>query len=374
MRKTMTLSIGLLLVTFCLKAQEDSIPQKYYDFVEKLDSSTNAGNPTFWEQGIHKQKLKAKCQRITKKPFNESQTIFLNKIVDQIGKNIATKLFASLEDGFYENIHIFRKNNAIHAVFRIFSISEGLNYHEMILAEDNGEVFIRDIYIYLAGEYLSETIVRVTQMIQKDSEIIKHWYILQKARNLGAQHKVPEAYELIKQLPEDMMNNKIILLNVLQILSRDELKHENLFLKVFNKYESLFPNDPSLILLKLDVYLINKQYHKVIESVDALSKAVRNDVFLNYVKAMAFLELEQYDKIISLAKHMIQNNHYTPLAYILILNAYYYQNKFQEFLATLIEYSQSELTTFKELVDEKEYPNFYASQVWKDYQAKQKKD
>ena len=109
------------------------------------------------------------------------------------------------EGGSYEFIRAYEdgKNN-FHLLFRLYG--EGLNYHDYLVKEINGELKIIDMFIYMTGEYLSDTyrtyyksILDKSNVLTKDlNEVTVYQDALKliEVKELNGAGKSKEAYKV----------------------------------------------------------------------------------------------------------------------------------------------------------------------------------
>ena len=61
-------------------------------------------------------------------------------------------------------------------------------------------------------------------------------------------------------------------------------------------YEESYPKDPSLQLVSIDGYIINKQFDKALKSIDVLDSSIHGDSFLNYLRGNVLFHNEKYEE------------------------------------------------------------------------------
>ena len=375
MRKKIILSIGLLLVTFCLKAQEDSIPQKYYDFVEKLDSSVNVGDPLFWHLSSNKKFFLESIKKHLNRPLNNYQEKALSETVDYILDLTPTKLIKNMgEEGFFENISLARNSKGeIRAIFRLLLSDGSLNYHSILLGELDERVMINDIYAFSLGEDYSKLMARLF-LLQKNRKIAEQFVALKRAKMLIEKGQLQQGKAAFSMLPVTLQRKKIVLLSFLQsLMKREEEDAKKMYLKFLIKYKTLYPNDPSLLLNQVDYFFLIKAHKKGLKNIEKLQKKVNGDPYLEFFKATIYQEQGLYDKSVEIMKNLIEKNRYINLAYINIMLSYNSAKNYQKLLTYLLEYAEVNTIDPKEAIDATIFADFFSSQVWKDYENGQKK-
>ncbi len=199
------------------------------------------------------------------------------KIVDGLGEN-----------GSYELVKLFEKNKKKYLIFRVYS-EEGINYQEMELCKEDGEVKIADMFVYLSGENLSETIKNLLKTIAKAEDFNEnekeYLYVFQKQmpkiKRLIKEENYIEAEKVFIELPENLKSNKTFALyNVIIAQGLDDEKYN----KALNKYKMLSDNIATLDLLLIDGFLNRGEYDKALDCLDRIDKHIDKDPFLDFFR------------------------------------------------------------------------------------------
>ncbi|OJJ19377.1 hypothetical protein BKI52_21445 [marine bacterium AO1-C] len=373
MRKII-LSISLLLITFCLTAQEKKIPQKYYDFVAKLDSSINVGDATFWANNSNKKFFLNRMKTNINHPLNDSQEKELTEGVNYLVKMTPKKLITNMgNDGFFENIDLSRNEKGqIRALFRVTFPQGGLNYQDMWLGELNNKVVINDIYVYSLGEEYSKIMSRMF-LLQLDKKRTEQFMAFNRAKMLIKKGNLKEGKKAYQQLPTSVQNKKTILFNFLQaLMGQDGEEANEMYLEFLTKYTRIYPNDPSLALIQIDYFFLKKEYAKGLANINQLQKKLKGDIYLDFYKAIIHSAKGENELVIKLMQDLISKNKYINMAYSTIIDAYYATKNYKKLLQYLIEFCEINSLNPEDIVTPEEFKDFLASKAWKDYQAKQK--
>lgn len=85
---------------------------------------------------------------------------------------LATKISEVVDNGGdYAYLHSYiDEEGAPHAVFRLITEDLGINYHDYLMSVKEEEVKVNDIYVYMTGEYLSETMGVVMGLAMQSPE------------------------------------------------------------------------------------------------------------------------------------------------------------------------------------------------------------
>ncbi|AKJ07238.1 Hypothetical protein AA314_08864 [Archangium gephyra] len=179
------------------------------------------------------------------------------------------------------------------ALLRILSDS-GLNYLELELGRDGrGEAVIVDLYPYLEGERLSESMWRVYLLAAAERgqcltrklrgparewvEQLPRW---RRIERLSGADQDREAVEELDRLPPRMRGEKFVQLARLRLLaSLDEAEYALGLLA----FEKAFPKDPLLDLFALDNPLLRGDSAAMTKALDRLDRRVA-DPYLHHLR------------------------------------------------------------------------------------------
>lgn len=184
-------------------------------------------------------------------------------------------------------------------LFRLVTSDSGLNYHRMLLASTANGLRITDIYIYLLGEQLSDTFRRaflplaydaqrgvLGKLLGWESDFVKNLPKLQKMQALAKEGKRSDALQLYFELPPTLQRDKTFLL--MRTMFAAEVGNRE-YEDAMKAYQAAFPNDPSVDLVTLDGYVLNKRYGEAIKAVDRINASVAGDAYLAALRASLYL-------------------------------------------------------------------------------------
>ena len=165
---------------------------------------------------------------------------------------------------------------------------------------DRGNPKIGDIYVYLTGEFFSQTLSQfyypgITKILNesyfnKEKKVrFESYEKLHRINQYLQQKKNFEAVMLYNSIPKEIQEEKIFLLYGLK-LTNSETNPEKYteLVQILNKK---FPNNPTFYLWNVDRYFVNENYQKSLEMVDSLMN-ITGDDFLNYYKANIYFALK----------------------------------------------------------------------------------
>jgi tetratricopeptide (TPR) repeat protein len=187
------------------------------------------------------------------------------------------------------------------ALFRSLS-ARGLNYLDLELTKDaKGQVRVVDIYPYVSGEFISETLRRsylaaaadtnqglVDRLMGKEQTYIKNLPRLQAIQQAFQAGKHEEVLRLYGQLPASFKNEKMAMLLRLQAAAALSVEGEA-YAQAIADYEKALPNDPSVELVSFDGYLLRKDHAGAIRTIDKLDRRVR-DPYLSVLRGNVMLD------------------------------------------------------------------------------------
>ena len=310
---------------------------------------------------------------------------FLNG-VGKAGDKLALKIIDEIEYGAYYNLINYSYNiveKSYYFTFRMYSEETGINYHDYRVCSDGENIKVNDIYIYLSGEHLSETLNRLFKMSLEDEinntndskeSTVNSMFKVTRAQRLLQKGKPKEAYEIVNSITGPMKNEKFFLLiKALIASSYDEKIYEN----TLGEFAELYPDDPTLYLKLIDYYFLKENYKMVHIYIDKLIFETEDD-FLNLMKAHAYLLQEDYINAEKSYNYIKINYPASFSAHIGEMVSLTFQNRFEETLAiaqNLVDdgYDKKELTDFfeeKELDGSNQLQAFVESTIYKNWKAK----
>jgi len=279
----------LILLSSCSpkEAKEEPVSkEEALAFSGKLDSSIRYKLPYLFNSLINKKVFTDKIAAAsgTKVDANIMKGVEDGLKQMDLGQNIIQGI---RDNGFYELVKQYEKNNKQHLLFRLYS-DAGLNYHDFELTKRKGEVGIADMYIYLSGENLSKTLGDLLTSFSElkgdhDSEPYVQAKAVRKMKELYQSGEVEEAKDYYEQLPESLKKQKAIQIMNIQISSKiDDEAHT----KAIKSYQSFYPDEANINLLQLDYFITQRDYKSSMDAIDKLDAMINTDPFLDYIRAL----------------------------------------------------------------------------------------
>jgi tetratricopeptide (TPR) repeat protein len=194
------------------------------------------------------------------------------------------------QSGSYELLRVRAVKGKQRALFRLISPS-GVNYHDMELEPTrNGKgQRVVDIFIFLSGEWLSETMRRAFLPVvahEKRAGGAHSAFIdnlpkiseLSTAVRQGNHARVLAIYET---LPPEVQKDRNVMLMYYQAASK---AGDAEYAKALSAIQKAFPNDPALDLLLFDDYFLKKNYDGALAAIARVRRALGGDAYLDFLE------------------------------------------------------------------------------------------
>jgi tetratricopeptide (TPR) repeat protein len=223
---------------------------------------------------------------------------------------MGTKITASLSaKGTYSLVKHYEKDKVHHLLFRLYD--DGMiNYHDYELIRTGGQPKVADIYIYMSGENLSETLktlfVQFKDEFKESSKNETAGWIkrMPDIRSLITKGKHQEALEIYNSMPGKIKQGRIFQIVHVEICSGLSDEEYN---KAITDYETLYPNEPNMQLLLIDGYILRKDYDKALNAVNELDKMIDKDPMLDFHRAMCYTLMKDDVKRVECLERLIKN-------------------------------------------------------------------
>jgi hypothetical protein len=219
----------------------------------------------------------------------------LRQVVAQRG--VGGQLIRSTErGGQFRFLRVRQSHGRQVVLFRMIQPEEGVSYFEFAPERPpGGQIRAMDIYVYAAGEFMSDgfrrTLLPVVaelaptlsdRLRPEDKDYLHDLRELRRANQLANEDKPQAALAILKQLLPGTRKQKIVLLQLVRVTQRSDMKE---YAAVLEEYSKLYPNDPSLDLLSIDARALQKDYTGAMKAVDRIEQSVGGDPYLNFYRA-----------------------------------------------------------------------------------------
>lgn len=221
--------------------------------------------------------------------------------------NVLQEIMDSVKaGGDYSLVQIMDRDGVHHPMFRLLlPDGRGFNHHEIILNHDkNGKSKIVDIFVYLTGEDVSDSLraVDLATLLEQvpelkeslkgaEASIASNMTSLQQIQSLAAKNKGDEALKLYETLPEDLRTNKRMLLTKLGVAQRVS---DEAYFQVLEEFQKHHSTEPAFLFRMLDMLAVQQRSEDVLQTADLLQKLTGDD-YLNLMKVNSLLALGRLD-------------------------------------------------------------------------------
>ena len=209
----------------------------------------------------------------------------------KMSTNMLTVLNRSTSnEGSYRLVNILDREGETHCVFRMIDPNSGMNYHDLRLTKDQGQVVAEYFFIALTGEALSDTLRKtVAPVVAQEASMFARLSSESKAaiKNLEIQGKMSTAVQqgqskqvldLYEMLPEDVKLEKMPML--FRVMASSE-QPEQSYLAAIDEYVRRFPGDASIGLVAIDAAVMRQSSDLLETSFKGLQDWTGGDPYIN---------------------------------------------------------------------------------------------
>ena len=296
-----------------------------------------------------------------------------------IGKSTAKAIGPS---GQFTFLRLRTVNGKKLALFRLL-MDGPFNYHEYVIeATPQGGAKIVDLYVYLSGEFISQTFRRmflatiasepgaVGKLVGNQNEYALALKKLQTMTQLTNSGKPAEALKVFHGLPETLKKEKNALILRLQAGSQVSPKE---LMDALEALRKAYPGDPSIPVLSLDPLFLAKKYDEVIAAVDELDKAIGGDPFLHAFRASVYMEKGDFDSARTAGKKSVDAEPTLAPGYWALVTISLREKKFKETSQWLTAIEKKLGIEFKDLTTVDTYAEYVKSPEYAVWMKSRKK-
>lgn len=295
------------------------------------------------------------------------------------------QIMSYVENGaLYEaiNCRFDTSKNAYFMLFRLYSEESGINYHDYRVSKIGNDFMFCDMYIYLTGENISQTMQRMVMNSlpsNKLLEILKpekkeDFNKIVAAGKFMKTGQYEEAYTKYNSLEGSMKDEKFTLIMKSQAAS---MFSSELYQESMDALMQKYPNDNSLSLSFIDYYLLKEDYNKTLEMTNRLKKETGDD-FLQYMIGNIHYMKKDYNAAKINYKYIMENYEDFHSSYFSYMVCLAKSKKYKETVAVLnklstFDYSKFELIDYVETSEvgiENEFEDFMKSKEYKIWKKK----
>lgn len=267
-----------------------------------------------------------KFNKIFKSDFTTKLTSFPNELI------------TNLKNGDFYNFvsyHFDPIDKTYHIVFRYYSESYGIDYHDYRILKTNDGLIIDDVFIYSSSQKLSETI-KLFYLSELPKNYVSSFnnkpeykYILMLKNFVDAKndHKLNKAYKHISLL-NTSLKKKDRFAAMLKLELSQHISEEAYFESMEEVLHS-FSIDPSTNLSAIRYHYLNKDYEAVFKSINSIQNHT-NDTFLDFEKGNLSFAVKNYESAEVFYKNMIEKYPSFHLPKFSLLVIYEHEKAFKD--------------------------------------------
>lgn len=256
----------------------------------------------------------------------------------------------------------------------------GMCYYEYLPHRfSDGKVRAADIYVYLAGEFLSETLRRLMlpmiadrsrtildRLVTGEQDFVRDFPKIGQASQLVSQGRSAEALAIYRTLRPGTLKNKAVLLGRLRAAQEADEKD---YMAVMDELQKLFPNDPCLDLIAIDSFLLHKSFAGALGAIDRLDRAVGGDPYLDVMRASVHELQGDPRAAFESARRAVEREPTLRDAQLVLLTFGLQQKDHGEVLARLKDLHEKFDLSFDDMEQDEEYADFVKSPRYADWLA-----
>lgn len=350
----------------------------YYTFARQLEESINNGLPDFFNTHFDTDILLSRLFRKLKAPkkFEQNFTLSVKSSVDA-----GAQVVASLDGvGTYKLLTISGLPDKPTALFRL-SKNGSINYHEIYLtpAPSDDLVRIADFCIYKGGLSFSETLEMVllsalseqqneldlNEFTETDRAALLHRETIDKLVVAVHEQAYGKALRLLKELPDILVNQKMLLLQRLDI--GYHLKN-NLLAEALAAFEQQYPGSAVPYFYLLDMAMEQKDNDNIVIYANELGKRLPDAAYLQIITATAFENKGDYESAEKTLAEVLRIEPDNVDAYR-AMSVLYIENKQYEKAVALFDVIEQNIDTDPtELLAGLNYDDFWASDYYRNWE------
>lgn len=229
-----------------------------------------------------------------------------------MSRTVATNMKTMKEKGgSYRLVRIAKRDDYVHAVFRLLTPESSLNYHDLRVIKTADGVKADQFFVAATGEEMSDTLRGIfTPLIAKNKTILARLSgaqkqaledvkKLQKMSQLLrlAQHQ--QVFDLYDQLSDEGKKQKTAML--LRIMASGQLA-EDAYFKAIEEYAEAFPSDPSLAILTMDAAIMKKDLERLEQSRKQLNVWTGGDGYIDLAVGAVLADAGEVERAVELTK------------------------------------------------------------------------
>ena len=328
--KNITLLFSISIISIFTSNAQENLKESFKDTITYNEENTEKviAFGSFIEASIHENNPDNYNSKFNKESFFENvfnyypeinrEDEFVKGFTNGLKKSLdsfPTRIITEVENGSYYdfiNYSYDYESQTYYLLFRLYSLETGMNYHNYRIQKNKNKIEFSDIYVYVTGEFLADTIGRLLRYsipeIEKEDDgkqyqIDKDSKTLFNAIMYNKSGLFDKAYEAMEKLESGLSKEKFVLiLKTLMASQIDETK----YLKSLEDLISTFPEDPTLALNRIDYHIFREEYFEAIQVINQLQNETEDD-FLNFIKGTVAFQDGNYDLAFNMFSFIIED-------------------------------------------------------------------
>jgi len=259
--------------------------------------------------------LDAFCQRM--RGTSTEDQAFYNGFTSGFKKRspLSSVFMRAAKDGQLTFLRMRTKGTEQRALFRVNG-QDGINYIETLFVRVGAQKpKIVDMFIYITGEYLSDTIRVMYQsgLKQENPTVYQKLFggapnitdslpkMEQMTANLNAKN-YKGVLDVYNSIPKDLRTWKPLMM--MRIRAAKNLSEQH-WIEAIQDYERAYPTDAALNFVKIDAFLLQNKFDDALKNVEALDASVGTDPFLNIFRANIHSKAGRHEKAVEYARKTV---------------------------------------------------------------------
>ena len=305
----LVLLTGVLLLVSCNPEVKQLTNEEAAVFAKEIEIAIKKGDGDFLNDAFDKEEFIKKMGL----PDTDEGKGFAKGVAQKI--TIGTQIVNGLSDhDNFEFIRQYVKENRQHVIFRVYTDKDAsLNYQDYELIKTNEKCRVADLYIYITGETLAETMRNMFNSLYPESfgsggltenEKMADMGKLKELKELMHTGKNAAAKKMYDALPDYLKKTKTV--SVLDVLICANLPLED-YNAAIKGFQEKFPDEPNMSLMKIDGYYLQKDYTKMLAAVNALDSQINKDPLLDYHRYLSYNLLEDKKNSMISLRRLVKN-------------------------------------------------------------------
>lgn len=259
-------------------------------------------------------------------------------------------------------------------LFRQLDDDHWLSYHFMMITEDRaGKIWVSDIFLADVGMWVSEVVSTAialdTTIPMKNETYRKRLLQLDSMFVYNEEAQYDQSLKVYQKMSPFFQKQRPV--KIAAMMSSSLSMNEELFNQLVGEYQSSYPYDISLYLNLLEINERKHKTEKAIQSLDMLDDIIGGDPYLTYRKAENYTSSGYFSKAEKICKKLIKQETLVVESKLLLMECHYWKGGYQHFLRELISLSELLNVEPVSIFNENEYVDFFNSEVWANYIAKE---